>query len=139
MELQTYICRLITYWPARSMLTHFRRRRNSRRASPVKLILPSSFMVRWRVRYYHARMARRAQHLRCYMREANERTTGWISSISLLQSGQDNFPLSNRISATLTKAEPFPCLGAGQVLRWRLQTERGRFYKNWSIKLSMCW
>ena len=37
-------CRLITYWPARSMLTHFRRRafefrRNSRRASPVKLWL----------------------------------------------------------------------------------------------------
>ena len=35
-------CRLITYWPARSMLTHFRRRapefrRNSRRASPVKV------------------------------------------------------------------------------------------------------
>ena len=35
---------------------------------------------------YHARMARRAQHLRCsdpfdapYVREANERTTGWIS------------------------------------------------------------
>ena len=32
---------------------------------------------------YHARMARRAQHLRCslmlrYVREANERTTGWI-------------------------------------------------------------
>ena len=26
----------------------------------------------------HARMARRAQHLRCYVREANERTTGWI-------------------------------------------------------------
>ena len=30
--------RLITYWPARSMLTHFRRR-NSRRASPVKVLL----------------------------------------------------------------------------------------------------
>ena len=46
-------CRLITYWPARSMLTHFRQaqgisgaghfrrraefRRNSRRASPVKV------------------------------------------------------------------------------------------------------
>ena len=29
---------------------------------------------------YHARMARRAQHLRCYVREANERTTGWISA-----------------------------------------------------------
>ena len=31
-------CRLITYWPARSMLTHFRRkncRRNSKRALPV--------------------------------------------------------------------------------------------------------
>ena len=31
---------------------------------------------------YHARMARRAQHLRCslreHVREANERTTGWI-------------------------------------------------------------
>ena len=27
---------------------------------------------------YHARMARRAQHLRCYVREANERTTSWI-------------------------------------------------------------
>ena len=32
---------------------------------------------------YHARMARRAQHFRLispYMREANERTTGWIST-----------------------------------------------------------
>ena len=34
---------------------------------------------------YHARMARRAQHLRCslrrsdYVREANERTTDWIT------------------------------------------------------------
>ena len=28
---------------------------------------------------YHARMARRAQHFRCYVREANERTTGWIT------------------------------------------------------------
>ena len=31
-----------------------------------------------RGRAYHARMARRAQHLRCYVKEANERTTGWI-------------------------------------------------------------
>ena len=30
---------------------------------------------------YHARMARRAQHLRCYVREANERTTNWITSL----------------------------------------------------------
>ena len=28
---------------------------------------------------YHARMARRAQHLRCYVREAKEWTTGWIT------------------------------------------------------------
>ena len=39
---QFCFCRLITYWPARSMLTHFRRRafrRNSRRASPVNFAL----------------------------------------------------------------------------------------------------
>ena len=31
---------------------------------------------------YHARMARRAQHLRCSLREANERTTSWINLLS---------------------------------------------------------
>ena len=65
-----------------------KRRRNSRRASPVKAnwckqqelfnfncSLGSVRVWGW---VYHARMARRAQHLRCYVREANKRTTSWI-------------------------------------------------------------
>ena len=84
--------------PARSMLTHFWRNfeeiQMSKRASPVmlpgskfgreiwaravraKCSLADLTTLRW---LYHARMARRAKHLRCSLRrEAIERTTSWI-------------------------------------------------------------
>ena len=63
-----------------------RKRRESCKACTTRALAARQPATTFKVQFdfafrgevYHARMTRHAQHLRCYVREANERTTSWI-------------------------------------------------------------
>ena len=62
--------------------------------------------------HYHARMARRAQHLRCYVREANERTTSWITLTRALRARRARPPEVPEKAPYLAALQPLAGLRA---------------------------